>query len=132
MSTRLNGPTESPLIKEETVSRHMSFIGQRADKAIVEDVSSVENLDSMDGVITTGVVKRVIRYTLECSECGGAGYYDQRGEVICDGCGMVLSNRDAVVKTEFSEGEGNAPGSSRGLEKMHDGAAGRGTHEPSI
>lgn len=112
------------------MSRHMDFIGQRADKAIVVDVHSAEDMDG-GGIVKNGVVKEVEEYTIGCDECDGVGYYDQRGEIICDGCGMVLSGeKSAVIKTEFSEGEKDSIGRGRGLETPPTPVP--GTHQPSL
>lgn len=101
------------------LSNHMNFIEQRADKAVVVGFGEMHN-----GVIA----KEVERYTISCNECDGDGYYDQRGEIVCEGCGMVLSDRTAVIATEFSEGDKDSMGRGRGLEKMSDKHA---SHEPS-
>lgn len=112
------------------MSRHLDFIGQRADKAIVVDVTGVEDVKQPNGIVKSGVVKEVHYYTVSCEECDGDGYYDERGEIICEGCGMVLSgDRDPVIKTEFSEGDKRSMGQGRGLEKM---GTQQGTHEPSV
>lgn len=106
----------------------MDFVGQRADKAVVKDVKSVQDVERADGITREGVPKIVEHYTVSCDECGGEGYYDQIGEIICEDCGMVLSgDRPPVIQTDYSEGETAAKG--RGVEKMDDT---QGTHEPSI
>lgn len=103
----------------DVMSNHMNFVGQRADRAVVVGLGEMH-----EGVIT----KEVERYTISCGECDGDGFYDQRGEIICEGCGMVLSDRSAVIATEFSEGTDNDMGQGRGLEKMSEAHS---THEPS-
>lgn len=111
------------------MSRHMSFIGQRADQHVVRSVSAGTGTKG-DGVRRDGVVKEVEYYTMTCDECDGTGWYNYKGEVICDGCGLVLSGgSDAVIKTEYSEGDNDSMGRGRGLEKLDDS---RGTHRPSI
>lgn len=100
------------------MSHPLDFIGQRADKAVVEAVQGVEEYQQENGIVTSGVVKKVDHFTMTCDECGGDGYYDQIGEVVCEDCGMVISHKPAVVQTEYGE-EGDA-GGSRGLEKMGD------------
>lgn len=109
---------------------HMDFIGQRADKVKVTDVMGVEEIEQADGVVREGVVKKVEHYTVSCSECDdGDGYYDDLGEIICEGCGMVLSDKRAVLRTEYSEGPGDSIGQGRGLEVPADREI-PGTHEP--
>lgn len=78
------------------MSRHMDFTGQRADKIKVAGVEATEN----------GVVKDVVRYTVSCTECGADGYYDQRGDVVCDGCGMLLGGAP-VIPTEHGPNPGD-------------------------
>lgn len=106
---------------EILMSRHMSFIGQRADKIMVVGFGEMR-----DGTIT----KEVDRYTVSCDECDGDGYYDQRGDIICEGCGTVLSQRSAVIQTEYDEDNGQV-GGSRGLEAPKEATPNGGTFEPS-
>lgn len=107
----------------------MDFIGQRADKEKVQDVKGVEEVEYPNGMVKNGVLKELNHYTVSCDECGGDGYYDDIGEIICEGCGMVLSGeRQPVIQTEFSEYDG-AVAKGRGVEKMNDTQFG---HEPSI
>jgi hypothetical protein len=129
--------TENPATDADSIDNNMcahplDFIGQRADKAVVTDIQGVEEYEQADGIVTTGVVKEVDHYTISCDECGGVGYYDDLGEVVCDGCGMVLSGDDRpVIQTEFGEDE--TAGGSRGLEKMGDKhEQSYFGHEPSI
>jgi hypothetical protein len=97
---------------------HMHFIGTRADSYTVTGVKDPIEYEREDGVITTGVPKEVEHYTVSCDECGGTGFYDQIGEIICEDCGMVLSGDDQpIVMTEFGDSD-DGIGSSRGFEKM--------------
>jgi hypothetical protein len=109
----------------------MDFIGQRADRAIVTDILVGDEVDAENTVVRDdGVVKEVEVYTVSCDECGGDGYYDQLGEIICEGCGMVLSgDRDPVIPTEYNADADDSVGSSRGLEKM---GGHRGSHLPRV
>ena len=110
------------------MAQHTSFVGQRADNYTVTGIGDPIEYEQANGVVTTGVPKQVERYTNTCDECGGTGYYDQIGQIICDGCGMVLSgDSQPVINTEFGDSE-NA-GSSRGFEKMGEQQFG---HDPSI
>jgi len=109
---------------------HMSFIGQRADKIKVTDVNHVDEIEHANGIVTSGVVKEVEHYTMTCPDCDGDGYYDQRCDVICEDCGVVISGEQAVIRTEYNaDAKDSGMGSSRGLEKMGE-AQGAG-HEPS-
>jgi hypothetical protein len=101
------------------MSHPLDFIGQRADKEVVRSIKGVEEYEQANGVVTSGVVKEVDYYTITCDECGGDGYFDQIGEVVCEDCGLVISgDTEPVINTEFGE-DGNV-GGSRGLEKMGD------------
>lgn len=114
----------------DKMSRHMSFVGQRADKLVVVD-STVKEVEDGHGMTKNGVVKEVQHYTMGCKDpgCDGVGYYDQRGEVICDSCGMVISGeKQPTIRAEFSDSD--EVGTSRGLEKMNTNKT--GTHEPGI
>jgi len=90
--------------------QHMAFIGKRADMMIVEGAEVKDGL----------VYKNIDYYTIECPECDGTGYYDERGDVICDNCGLMLGG-EPVLPTEHDkdnmEGkdEGTMTESSRGL-----------------
>lgn len=124
MRTQSSKTTKRVVGADSIDNKHMThpldFVGQRADKAVVTDIKGVEEYQQADGVVTTGVVKEVKHYTVSCDECGGDGYYDQRGEVICEGCGMVLSgDSQPVIQTEFGESD-DGVGGSRGLEKLGD------------
>lgn len=113
----------------EMTSPHMDFIGQRADKEILVDVDDVDAAEESHTVVKNGILREVKEYTISCDECDGDGYYDDIGEVICDGCGMVLSgDTPPVIQTEFSENDG-AVARGRGVEKMNTTQFG---HEPSI
>lgn len=114
----------SAVCLELLMSRHTDFIGQRADKEKVVDVKGVEEIELENGIVKNGVVKEVKHYTMTCDECGGEGYYDQLGEVICEGCGMVLSQRPAVLQEEYDN--------TRGYEKQgNKGRSPPGSHQPS-
>lgn len=113
----------------DSVPPHMDFIGQRADKIKVTDVKGVEDIEQSDGIVREGVVKIVDHYTVSCNECDADGYYDDLGEIICEGCGMVLSDKQAVIRTEYSEGDGKSIGNGRGVEVNPDRDV-PGTHEP--
>lgn len=112
-------PIRSQLYRE--MSRHMDFIGQRADQFTVVGLGERHN-----GIIA----KEVEHYTITCEECeNGVGYYDDIGEIICDSCGMVLSgSSDPVLSTEYA-GDGETIGASRGVEKM---GGEEGSMRPSV
>lgn len=111
----------SPLLPFNRMSRHTSYVDQRADKAVVVGFGEMR-----DGVIE----KEVDRYTITCPECHSPGRYDELGEIVCenDACGVVISDQQPVINTEFSEGEGGM-GQGRGLEKM---STAHSSHEPSV
>lgn len=112
------------------MTHHMDFIGQRADKFVVTDLKSIDEVEGDVVRQDTGIVKEVDHYTISCDECGGDGYYDGRGEIICEGCGMVLSGDDQpVIPTEYNADAKDSVGSSRGLEKM---GGHRGSKQPRI
>ena len=49
------------------------------------------------------LLKEVEYSTAECDECGGEGWKDHRGDVVCQGCGMVLSERPMMVPEQFKD-----------------------------
>jgi tRNA(Ile2) C34 agmatinyltransferase TiaS len=109
---------------------HMDFIGQRADKAVVKAVTGIEEYEDGNGIRTKGVAKKVEHYTMTCPDCGGDGYFDNRGDVICEDCGVVITDdRKPTLPTEFNEDVDDSVGSSRGLEKL-DGSY--GSKQPRI
>lgn len=117
----------SGLSLTNTMSRHTSYVNQRADKIRVEAAGNVEDYKREDGLVTSGVPKKVEHYTMTCPDCDGVGRYDERGDVICEDCGVVISHKPAVIPTEFNADADDSVGSSRGLEKMGEVY---GTHEP--
>lgn len=85
------------------------FIGQRADKAIVKEVLEPddEEADTLMVAASGGRVKKVEHYTVTCNECdNGVGYYDEKGDIICDSCGMVLNERPTAIPDGFKDGRG--------------------------
>jgi len=86
----------------------VSFVGQRADKFTVTGVDSIQEYENEEGIRTKGVVKKIDHYTISCDECGGDGFYDQRGDVVCEGCGMVLVGDPAPVFMDASGSRGYA------------------------
>lgn len=60
------------------------------------------------------LLKDVEHSTMLCDECGGEGWYDERGDVICDDCGMVLTDDPMMVPEDGFTGRTSAvSGSSR-------------------
>lgn len=118
------------------MSEPLDFIGKRADSILVEDVLEGEEYDDDDAVIIEkqGTLRAIKSYTSTCPECGGDGYYNSIGEIICEDCGVVISGDNrAVLAVEYDADEADdSMGSSRGLEKMPGSRGSRGTHEPSI
>jgi hypothetical protein len=90
-----------------TVPRNSNFIGQRADKALVVDVGNeVETVDTGGGFVKNGVLKEVERYTITCPDCDGDGYYDRRGDIVCEDCGVVINDQPVAVRGGFDQGRG--------------------------
>lgn len=95
------------------IMQHTSYVNQRADQVLVTDVEVGD-----DGLLK----KDVEYYTIECNEpdCDGVGRYDERGDIICDQCGMMLGG-EPVIPTEHGTGESDDEQSmepaSRGLGK---------------
>lgn len=93
-------------ISANLMPRNSNFIGQRADKAIVVDVGGVESVEQANGIVKNGVLKEVKRYTMTCDDCGGDGYYDRHGDVICENCGMVINDKPVAVRGGREQGRG--------------------------
>lgn len=113
----------------------MDFIGQRADNVVIKDVLEGEDTDEAQTITKNGVERKVVSYTATCpdEDCGGDGYYDDIGEIICEDCGCVISGeKQPVVPLEYNADAKDSMGSSRGLEKMPGTRNSRGTHQPSI
>lgn len=92
-------PHES--LKEELDKMQVDFTGQRADKFTVD-------LTRRGGI-------EIDYYTITCDECGGTGYYNDIGEVICDSCGLVLAGGDNEKPLTFKDYSG-----SRGFSDQED------------
>lgn len=86
-------------LKEE-LKMHFSFTGQRADKFTVD--------------LERGGIE-IEYYTITCDECDGTGYYNDKGEVICEKCGLVLAGGDDRKPTVFQD-----YGGSRGFSDKED------------
>lgn len=111
--------------------RNSSFVGQRADKAIVVDVGGVETIEQPSGMVKNGVVKEVQRYTITCPLCDGDGYYDQRGDIVCEDCACVINDRPVAIREDYSGSRGfrdNTRGARDGDSRNRTEA----TNEPSI
>lgn len=83
---------------DENLRRELKFMrvdprGQRADKFTV-------NLSKRGKI-------EIDYYTMTCDECGGTGWHDDRGEVVCEDCGLVLSGgASPVVFKDYSGSRG--------------------------
>jgi hypothetical protein len=120
------------LLPIEMSGDELNFINQRADKISVHDILEGEEDDHEIVINKNGILRAIDEYTMTCPDCGGDGYYDDRGEVICEDCGVVISGgQDAVVPLEHNP-DADSLGSSRGLEKMPGSRNSRGTREPRI
>lgn len=116
------------------MSKLMNFIGQRADKVVVRDILEGDETDN-PVMVKNGVEREIVSYTMSCpdDDCGGDGYYDDIGEVICEDCGVVISGeKRAALPVEYNADDKGSVGSSRGLEKMPGTRNSRGTQEPRI
>lgn len=87
-------------LKDKLRKMQVDFTGQRADKFTVD--------------LTRGGIE-IEHYTITCDECGGTGYYNKIGEVICDGCGLVLAGGDSEPPLSFKDYSG-----SRGFSDQED------------
>lgn len=124
MNSKISG-----VLPQSPSMSHSSYVGKRADKVVVKAVLGRQEYTDADGNTRVGVAKDVERYTVTCDECDSVGRYDERGEIICEGCGMVLSGESKpVLRTEYS-GEGDI-GKTRGLEKEN--SPSRGSHDPAV
>ena len=112
----------------------MDFIGKRADSILIEDVLDGEDYDDDVVIEKQGTLRAITVSTSTCPDCGGDGYYDDIGEIVCEDCGVVISGDDLpVLSIEYDADEADdSVGSSRGLEKMPGTRGSRGTHDPSI
>lgn len=88
-------------LKHKLKEMQVDFTGQRADKFTVD-------LTSRGGI-------EINHYTITCDECGGTGYYNEIGEVICDTCGLVLAGGDSEPPLSFKDYSG-----SRGFSDQED------------
>ena len=106
------------------MTHHYSYVGKRADKMTVKGVVDINEVDDVSTVRTVGVAKQVEHYTVTCDECDGVGRYDELGEIICEGCGMVLSgDNNATLPVDYT--------GSRGYSE-DDGDHPTGVIEPSV
>lgn len=106
-----------------------SFVGQRADKMSITGLSEVDGDHDGHVIRGTGIAKEIEHYTVTCDECredgeGGVGRYDDKGDIICEDCGMVLSGgRQAQLPVDYSGSRGYAE---------EDGDHPMGVVEPSV
>lgn len=84
-----------------------SYVGKRADKFSVTGTTEVDH-DDIDGtLVRSGVAKIVEHYTMDCPECGTDGRYDERGEVVCPECGVVISgDKQVTLAVDYSNSRG--------------------------
>lgn len=73
----------------------MNKTGKRADSVMVTGIKNPR--DSFGRFVfyndETRLRKEIERYTVTCEECEGTGRYDERGEITCEDCGLVLSDK---------------------------------------
>ena len=94
--------------------------GMRADKSKVVGIKNFKNKWGQyvmpEG--ETRLRKDVERYTMECdlNECEGIGRYDEIGEVVCEECGRVISQKPdgpteiSAYSDKYSQGGNNPDG----------------------
>lgn len=72
----------------QSIMDNFNHVGKRADKIRA-------SYDVEAGRIV------VENYTMTCPDCEGDGYYDERGDVICEDCGVVIvgSERSLAYST---------------------------------
>lgn len=111
------------------MSQQHSFRGKRADKISVNVVADPGDEDDDDVMVIDGRIRKEVEYyTITCDECGGDGYYEERGEVICEDCGLVLSGDDQVtLPVDYSGSRGFT-----GQDPKADADDRKGIVEPSI
>lgn len=96
-------------------------IGMRADKTKVVGIKNEKNgwgQYVMPGN-ETRLRKDLERFTMTCDLCDGTGRYDEIGEVICEDCGCVISDKpdgptDIAIYSDKYAQSGNDPDSSVG------------------
>lgn len=104
---------------------NVDFQGQRADKIRVRPAEGEEVPDT-DGL---GIPKKVEHYTVTCPECDGVGYYEERGEIICEDCDIVITGDQSVsLPYDF----GGSRGFRSGPESTRHRFGHEGTTEPLI
>lgn len=101
----------------------MNKTGKRADGLLVTNIKNPKN-DRGQYLFFEGETrlrKEVERYTSTCEECEDVpGRYDDRGEIVCPECGLVISGgtedtdyADQIYADKYS-GQGGANDSSNG------------------
>lgn len=94
-----------------------NFTNQRADKIRFEEIAGDYEPGENEHIVEVGGRKRlIVEYTVTCPDCDGDGRYDDRGDIICDDCGVVINGNPLPLSVEYSESSGM--GSGRGLEKF--------------
>lgn len=92
----------------DLVMHQHSYVGKRADKFTIDDIVEADE-DEIDGhIVRAGQTMKVVsHYTMTCSDCGGDGRYDDRGEVICEDCGFVVSgDRPITLAVDYDGSRG--------------------------
>lgn len=69
------------------------------------------------------LLKEVEHSTSTCDECGGEGWYDHRGDVICEDCGMMLNSTPMMVPEDgFNDRTGGPTAGSGSYVFFNDGS----------
>lgn len=87
------------------------------------------------------LLKEVEHSTSECDECGGEGWKDEHGDVICRDCGMVLNASPEMIP--YDPGSGRCNGSSgmqggyvffndAGKQALNQNTVNKGADEPDV
>jgi len=106
-----------------------SFVGQRADKLTVEGVVGPDDVDEGEWLVDGKVMKKVSHYTVQCPDCGGDGYYDEKGQIVCEDCPVVISgNEQPAIPVDYT----NSRGFTGKRDDQSDGDHPQGVTEPSI
>ncbi|WP_143421016.1 hypothetical protein [Halorubrum halodurans] len=79
------------------------------------------------------LLKEVDYSTSACDECEGEGWYDERGDVICDDCGMMLNSTPMLVADgDFDERTSGPTAGSGSYVFFNDGSGKQAINQNSV
>jgi len=80
--------------------------------------------ETYPGVFGPSTLLKEVEYsTSECDECGGEGWHDHRGDVICEDCGMMLNSTPMIVPEDgFQDRIGDPTSGSESYVFFSDGS----------